>query len=180
MNSQNMRKDKEPRTKMSSSGNDDSICINAFDPYIRRELVMTPIDNKFIPTTSPPALCSDTKRAKRNCPFEDKQVVSKLQIFDLSDDDIEDSGYDDKYYLGDLNIRKPLRPCIVKRQLQHVALKEEKRNQSSPRLTFTNQAPILPPRFKSQSLSYSNQINGGSSQFHINKIIVPQPRHFKR
>lgn len=171
-------------SEKTSSGNDGaSFGTKTLDPKFTLQPFMTPISHKISPTTSPPALCSDKKHAKRDFPFQDKQAISKLQIFDFSDDDISednDIGDDSKYYSNDLKRRKPLKFRLVQRRSRHVAMNKEGNNPSSPCLSFTNQAPILTPRFISSPQLYSNQIDGSHSQHHISNVLFPQPKHFKR
>lgn len=91
--------------------------LNISSLNLRHELFVTPAANKIATPTSPPPLCNDRKRVRRQCPFQDQQVCAQFLLPKFGKDD--NNG-------GEVNAKTPLRPRLVQRLSHPVTFTEEK------------------------------------------------------
>lgn len=133
---------------------------------LRHELFVTPAANKIAAPTSPPPLCNDRKRVRRQCPFQDQQVSAQFLLPKFDEDDNNGGEV--------LNAKTPLRPRLVQRLSRPVTFKEEKGHELFMTPVANKIAPSTSPpghcRDKKRSRQCAFQGQELSSEFLLPKF----------
>lgn len=115
---------------------------------LRRELFVTPVANKITTPQSPPPLCNDRKRVRRQSPFQDQQDCAKFLLPKFDEDDNN----------GDaVNVKTPLRHRLIQRLSHPVTFKEENGRELFMTPIANKIAPVTSPPIFSRDRKRSRQ-----------------------